>query len=68
MKRKNPQKPGTVTVAGHVVPKYCECGGLMQYDYDFGRIWSSCTKCTPVTKITIRRGRVVPQHGMTQIR
>jgi hypothetical protein len=34
------------------LPRKCECGGKMMYDYDFGRVWSWCAKCTPVVKVT----------------
>ena len=45
--------------AKHKLPFRCECGGLMEYDYDFGRIWSHCRKCSPVTKVLLKRGQVV---------
>ena len=34
------------------LPKHCECGGRMIYDYDFGRVWSVCDTCTPVVTVT----------------
>ena len=33
------------------LPKRCECGGLMDYRFDMGRIWSSCLSCTPIIKV-----------------
>ncbi len=34
-------------------PRLCECGGKVSYAASFGRIWSCCLKCTPVTTITL---------------
>ena len=33
---------------GRYVPHRCECGGVLDYDYDFGRIFVVCKKCSPV--------------------
>jgi|HubBroStandDraft_6_1064221.scaffolds.fasta_scaffold484944_4 hypothetical protein len=30
------------------LPKKCECGGNMEYAFDFGRVFSVCDTCTPV--------------------
>lgn len=35
------------------LPKHCECGGRMEYQVSFNRIWSACAKCTPVVKISL---------------
>jgi hypothetical protein len=40
------------------VPKLCQCGGEMDYAVDFGLIWSTCKKCTPVVKVEIKRSKV----------
>jgi DNA-binding Xre family transcriptional regulator len=26
----------------HVLPIHCECGGMMEYAFSFGEIWSVC--------------------------
>lgn len=31
----------------------CECGGWVRGVEDFGRLWTYCTKCTPVQKIRL---------------
>ena len=33
----------------------CQCGGDVRAVKDFGRLFSWCTKCTPVVKIKIPR-------------
>lgn len=35
------------------LPIYCECGGKMEYTFSFGRIWSCCSKCSPVQTVKI---------------
>lgn len=30
------------------LPRKCECGGKMGYDFDFGIVWSWCETCTPL--------------------
>jgi hypothetical protein len=40
-------------VGGQVVPRFCECGGELEYVYQFERIWSACKKCTPVVKVDV---------------
>jgi hypothetical protein len=30
------------------LPEFCECGGRMLYEHDFGMVFSCCDKCTPV--------------------
>jgi len=37
----------------HNLPYRCECGGLMVYVHDFGRIFSHCKQCTPVVKVRV---------------
>lgn len=32
-------------------PRKCECGGPMRYDRAFGRVFSYCMRCTPVSTI-----------------
>lgn len=46
----------------HGLPYRCECGGKMEYDFDFGRVFSCCDTCSPKTKITItkKKGKVQP--------
>lgn len=39
----------------HRLPYRCECGGVMDYAVSFGRVWSHCKKCTPVTRIDLNR-------------
>ncbi len=39
------------------LPYRCECGGVMDYDFDFGRVWSGCKTCTPVVKIDLNKLR-----------
>jgi hypothetical protein len=39
----------------HKLPYRCECGGLMEYSYDMGRVWSGCKTCTPVVKINLNK-------------
>jgi hypothetical protein len=34
-------------------PRKCECGGTIKYTPDFGRVFSYCTKCTPVVSIRV---------------
>lgn len=36
-----------------VLPKYCECGGLLVYSFDFGYTFVYCKKCTPVQHVSI---------------
>jgi len=35
------------------LPRTCECGGRMKYTSQFGRVFSCCLKCTPVSTLTI---------------
>lgn len=47
------------------LPKKCECGGLMQYEVDFGRVFSWCNTCTATTKVKIpfsTETRAHPEH------
>lgn len=41
----------------HDLPYRCECGGIMEYAFDFGRVWSACKSCTPVVKIDVSKLR-----------
>lgn len=34
-------------------PRKCECGGRMKYERDFGRVFSYCLSCTPVSVVEI---------------
>lgn len=43
------------------LPKRCECGGEMEYDYEFGRVWSGCRRCTPVVVIKLPRRAPTPE-------
>jgi hypothetical protein len=36
------------------LPYRCECGGVMEYAVDFGRVFSVCKKCTPVVNLNTR--------------
>lgn len=42
---------------GLKLPYRCECGGVLDFDYDFGRVWSACKKCSPVQKIDVNEIR-----------
>lgn len=33
----------------------CECGGDVRGVHQFGRLWTWCTKCTPVVTVKIPR-------------
>jgi hypothetical protein len=33
----------------------CECGGVVMGVREFGQLWTYCTKCTPVVKITVTK-------------
>ncbi len=35
------------------LPKWCECGGKMEYAFSFRRVWSCCKTCTPVVKLDL---------------
>ena len=48
-----PTEKRVVRRSGHVLPKYCECGGEMDYAFDFGRVFSYCKKCTPVVHVRV---------------
>lgn len=37
------------------LPKFCKCGGLIEYTFSHGRVWSFCQKCTPVERIIMHR-------------
>lgn len=37
----------------------CQCGGNVRGVRDFGRLWTWCTKCTPVVKVNL--GRLKPK-------
>lgn len=41
----------------HNLPYRCECGGVMGYTYDFGRVFSWCKKCSPVQHINVSKLR-----------
>lgn len=45
----------TIRRGRHVLPKYCDCGGLMGYSFGFGRVFSCCSKCTPVQKVNVNQ-------------
>lgn len=45
------QKRKTVRQHGLTLPKFCECGGLMEYEFAFGRVFSACGRCTKVVKM-----------------
>lgn len=49
------------------LPKLCECGGKMLYEFDFGRVWSCCDTCSPVvlwpSSITNPRPTPEPETG-----
>jgi hypothetical protein len=38
----------------HGLPYRCECGGIMEYAADFGRVFSVCKSCTPVVRIRLK--------------
>ncbi len=56
-----PQKKKTKWIYRHGrrLPRYCECGGLMEYAFDFGCVFSCCSKCTPITTIDATLSRKV---------
>lgn len=54
MKREEQQRQAALRKQ-HNLPSRCECGGRMSYDYDFGRVFSHCLKCTPVIKVDVDR-------------
>lgn len=31
------------------LPRKCECGGKMGYNFDFGMVWAWCETCSPVS-------------------
>lgn len=37
------------------LPYRCECGGIMEYAFDFGRIFSVCRKCTPTVVVNVAK-------------
>ena len=37
--------------------KYCECGGVLQYSFDFGRAFVVCLKCTLTVTMSIPKRR-----------
>ena len=39
------------------LPKFCECGGKIAYDRDFGRWFSVCLACSPVVRINLAQLR-----------
>lgn len=41
--------------AAHGLPYRCECGGIMEYAVDFGRVFSVCKSCTPVVRVRLNR-------------
>jgi hypothetical protein len=36
----------------------CECGGDVRGVAQFGRLWTWCTKCTPVVNVTLPPSRI----------
>lgn len=36
------------------LPKKCECGGIMEYAFQFGSVFSCCDTCTPKVKVSYR--------------
>ncbi len=34
-------------------PRKCSCGGPLKFERDFGRVFSYCMRCTPVTTIKV---------------
>ena len=44
-----------------VLPKKCECGGNLTYQFGPGDyIWPSCDKCMPVVTVKLPVGRARP--------
>jgi hypothetical protein len=41
------------------LPERCECGGKMEYAFDFGRVFSCCDTCTPVAVVHLPKPRWV---------
>ncbi len=39
----------------HKLPYRCECGGVMEYAVDFGRVFSACKSCTPTVRVNLPR-------------
>jgi hypothetical protein len=37
------------------LPKFCDCGGEMEYEFSLGRIFSGCKKCTPVVVVNVKK-------------
>lgn len=35
------------------LPRRCECGGKLVYDFAFWRVWVHCASCTPVVAVRI---------------
>ena len=42
------------------LPRKCECGGRLVYDFSFGHVWVHCASCTPV--VTVRVQGLVAEH------
>jgi hypothetical protein len=36
------------------LPRRCECGGKMKYEFSMGRIFGYCLSCTPVVTVSKR--------------
>jgi hypothetical protein len=37
------------------LPRRCECGGKMLYEFSLGRIFSCCDTCSPVVQMKLPR-------------
>lgn len=47
------------------LPKLCECGGQMRYQFTHGRVWGVCERCTPVVEMheqVMRRLSISAEH------
>lgn len=38
------------------LPKFCECGGKLLYEFAFGRIFNVCDTCSPVIPVKLASG------------
>jgi len=44
-------------------PDYCECGGVLDYAFQFGRVFMCCKKCTPVVKVKLSKKLTGERRG-----
>jgi hypothetical protein len=49
------ERSTTVSTDGEFVCK-CECGGNVLGVREFGRLFTWCTECTPITKVCLKGG------------